>query len=69
MPRYIRQPQPRLSRIRAEEEADDDYAKDRPCVYDLEVEGPKPQDTGIVDVDGVPIMWLPDPIGFLHFED
>jgi hypothetical protein len=42
MPRYRSKPQPLPRLIRAEEE-EEGYDQDRPCIYDLEVEG-----TGLV---------------------
>jgi hypothetical protein len=54
-------PPPRTKVVRAEEE----YDEDKPCIYDLEVDGPEVTDIGLVDEDGLSIMRSPDPIGFL----
>lgn len=68
MVRYLRRPQQPRRLIRAEED-EEAYDQDKPCIYELEVDGPAATDTGLVDEEGSSIMRSPDPIGFLHFDD
>lgn len=53
----------------------DDWADDPVDIYgeasaSIEVhEGPRPIPTGLLDADGNELVRMPEPIGFIHFED
>lgn len=45
------------------------YGDEAPVVQSLTVDGAEPRPIGILDPDGNDIVRMPDPIGFVWFED